>query len=66
MLTKSDPAFHIRDSTTITARAGLKISQRCPENERMWLENAIGYGWIQPVAYVREDELMWIQLKEEN
>lgn len=66
MLTKSDPAFHIVDSFTITNRAGVIISEKCPEEYKKIIMDCIGWGYIQPVAYIREDELMWIQLKEEN
>jgi hypothetical protein len=66
MLTSKDPAFHIVDSMTITNRAGVQIMDNCPDEYKQLLHNAVGYGWIRPVAYMREDELMWIQLKEEN
>jgi hypothetical protein len=65
MLTKNDAAFHIRDSFTITNRAGVRISERCPEEYKKIVMDCIGWNFIEPVAYMREDELMWIQLKEE-
>jgi hypothetical protein len=66
MLTKKDMAFHMRDSFTITHRAGIQISERCPEEWKKIIQDCVGWGFIEPVAYMREEELMWIDLKDTN
>ena len=55
---QSDPRFHIHDKFTAAPRAGFEISQRCPQEYRMIIADCISHGWIQPVAYMTERELL--------
>ena len=54
-----DPKFNIVDGLVMTGRAGIEISQRCPENYRDLIQECIRHGWLKPVAYVRDAELFW-------
>ena len=65
-LKQGDPRFHIQDKFTITARAAIKISRRCPENYQDLIQECIRHGWIEPVAYVTERELLFMGLSNEN
>lgn len=59
-----DPMFYIKGDITISGRAALEISQSCPRDYRLVLSECIDRGWIKPVAYMRDDEYVWEQLKE--
>ena len=52
-----DPNFVINDGFVQTDRAGIEISQRCPENYRSLIQECIQHGWIKPVAHVYGKEL---------
>lgn len=52
------PAFRITDGIVITPRAGFEISSSCPQEYRMVLRECIDRGWIQPVAHMKEQELV--------
>jgi len=60
----SDKMFYIKGHITITPRAGIEISNQCPREYRLILADCIDRGWIKPVAYMRDDEYMWDELKE--
>jgi hypothetical protein len=55
---QSDPRFHIHDKFITAPRAGFEISQRCPENYRDLIAECINHGWLKPVAYMTERELL--------
>ena len=59
---QGDARFHIQDKFTITPRAGFEISQRCPENYRSLIQECIQHGWLKPVAYMTERELIFMGL----
>lgn len=59
-----DRLWNITDGLMIAPRAGFEISQSCPREYRMILDECIARGWIKPVAYMRDDEYMWEELKE--
>ncbi len=53
-----DPKFTIVSGITLAHRAGFEISDRCP-NEYMWIiQKCIENGWIKPVAYMTDREMM--------
>jgi hypothetical protein len=62
---QSDPRFHIYDKFTTTPRAGFEISQRCPENYRDLIAECINHGWLKPVAYMTERELIFMGLSND-
>jgi hypothetical protein len=57
-----DPNFVIRDGLTQANRAGLEISQRCPENYKDLILECIRHGWLKPIAHVTERELIFAGL----
>lgn len=62
---QGDVRFHIQDKFTITPRAGFEISQRCPENYRSLIQECIIHGWLKPVAYMTERELIFMGLSND-
>jgi hypothetical protein len=65
-LTASDPGFYIDVNFVRTGRAGIFISQRCPENYKHLIEECVNHGWIKPVAHVTEKEYLWMNLANDN
>jgi hypothetical protein len=61
-LKPGDPNFVITDGYTQTSRAGIEISQRCPDNYASLIAECINQGWIKPVAHVTERELIFMGL----
>ena len=61
-LRPGDPDFHITDGMMMAARAGIEISQRCPDNYASLIAECINHGWIKPVAHMRESEYVWEKL----
>ena len=57
-----DPNFVISDGLTQAHRAGIEISQRCPENYKDLILECIRHGWLKPVAHVTERELIFMGL----
>jgi len=66
MITMGEKSFKLTDGYMLFNRAGLVVSRNCPDEYKELLTRAMRLGWIQPVAYVRDSELMWDQLQEEN
>jgi len=56
------PNFQIIDKFTITSRAAIEISNRCPENYKHLILECINHGWIKPIAYVTDEEYMVMKL----
>jgi hypothetical protein len=52
------------DGFTLTPRAAIEISQRCPENYRDLILECINHGWVKPVAHMKESEFVWEKLGE--
>ena len=65
-LKQSDPCFRIIDKFTTCGRAGFEISTQCPHEYKLILSECIDRGWIQPVAYMTERELLISGLSNEN
>ena len=62
-LVRGDQGFSVNDGVTIYSRACLEIAESCPEHIRSMIMHAYAEGWIKPVAYVHESELMFDTLK---
>jgi hypothetical protein len=60
----NDDNFVIHDDMIMSPRAGFEISQRCPENYRDIIQECIGHGWLRPVAYMKDSELVWETLQQ--
>ncbi|NBR24000.1 MAG: hypothetical protein EBU08_09570 [Micrococcales bacterium] len=44
------------DGITLIPRAGIEISNNCPDNYFQILQTCINKGWIKPVAHMRDTE----------
>jgi hypothetical protein len=53
------------DGIKLVPRASFEISQRCPENYRDLIAECINHGWLKPVAYLTERELLMSGLARE-
>ena len=60
-----DPNFIIHDGLLQAHRAGIEISQRCPENYKDLILECINHGWLKPVANITEREFIFIGLSNE-
>jgi len=61
-LRPGDPDFHIIDGMIMSSRASIEISQQCPSNYARMVVECINYGWIKPVAQMKESEYVWEKL----
>ena len=50
------------DGVRLVPRAEVVVLEQCPANIRDMVNYAIAKGWIQPVANVRDEELVWEKL----
>jgi hypothetical protein len=53
-----DPGFIINDGFITTPRAGFEISNNCPAEYKSIFITAINAGWLKPVAYMHEREVL--------
>ena len=58
--------FHIIDGIKMVPRAEIVVLEQCPSNMVDMLNYAIAKGWIQPVANVRDEELVWEKLTQKS
>jgi hypothetical protein len=58
-LKRGDENFFMTDGIQMVPRAGMEISQRCPDNYKSLIQECLEHGWLVPVAYVKEKELFW-------
>jgi hypothetical protein len=61
---QNDPKFMLQDGMVTAPRAGFEISQHCPKEYRMIIQECIRYGWLTPVATVRDNELFWEEFQK--
>ena len=61
-----DPHFHIQDKFVTAPRAGFEISERCPAEYQKILYECWGNGWIKPVAYITEREMLFAGLTNDT
>jgi hypothetical protein len=59
-----DPKFHIVDGSVVAPRAGFEISQSCPKEYRIIIQECINYGWLKPVATIKDNELFWEEFQK--
>ena len=55
---QDDARFRIVDKFTTCGRAGFEISKQCPREYGLILAECVNRGWIKPVAYMTERELL--------
>ena len=61
----TDPRFHINDEFTTAPRAGFEISSGCPYNYREIIQECVQRGWLKPVAYMTEREILFMGLSND-
>ena len=61
-LYRGEPGFHIIDGVKMVPRAEIVVLKQCPANIVDMINYAIAKGYIQPVANVRDEELVWEKL----
>lgn len=64
IIRRGDSDFHMVIGAINAPRAGFEIASNCPENYKQLFMQAIEYGWLKPVAYMRESEYIWEKLAE--
>ena len=52
------PGFHIVDGFMTTPRAGFEIGNHCPAQYKQVIAECINNGWLKPVAYMHEREVL--------
>lgn len=63
-LKPNEPGFLLTDGLILAPRAGFEISNRCPKEYKMILQECLQYGWIKPIATVYDHEIFWNTLRE--
>ena len=61
---QGDPNWHIIDGVYIAPRAGFEISLNCPKEYGKIINECIKYGWLKPVAIVKDHELFWEEFQK--
>lgn len=61
-----DNWFFTTDDIVLVPRAGFEINERCPREYKMIISECLNNGWLKPVAYIKESELMFDILTEGN
>jgi len=59
---QTDPDFRMVDGLTLVPRAGFYIVPECPAGYKQVIAECMSNGWLQPVAHVRDYELMMDRL----
>ena len=63
-LIPTDVDFRFRpDAITVVSRAGIEIAKDCPANIVRHIEWAVAMGYVKPVAYIPDRELIWEKLQ---
>lgn len=65
IIRQNDPKFDICDGYTVTPRAGFEISPGCPAEYKQILAECINNGWVKPVAYMTEREILFMGLSND-
>jgi len=59
---QGDRHFMIEDGLMMAQRAGIEISNDCPDRYRELIVSAYNKGWIKPFANVTESEMLFLGL----
>ena len=62
----NDRRFLIDDGLITSPRAGFEINEKCPAAYQKILMECWGNGWIIPVAYMTEREMIFMGLNDGN
>ena len=63
---KDNPNFLIKSGLYLSPRAGFEIEEKCPKEYRMIISECISRGWLKPVAYMQEKELIFTGLANDT
>ena len=65
-LRPGDTSFRLNDHVSVTDRASIELTGRCPQTYVNLIAMAIEQNWIQPVAAVPRTDptLIWETLKQ--
>ena len=66
IIRQDDPRFDISDGFVTSPRAGFEIAYGCPLEYKIVLQECINNGWLKPVAYMTEREMIFNGLGENN
>lgn len=61
-LYRGQNGFSMTDGVKLVPRAEIEILEQCPWQVRDQINFAIAKGWLQVVANVRDEELVWEKL----
>lgn len=59
---RGQDGFNMIDGVKIVPRAEIEILAQCPASIRDTVAFAIAKGYVQPVANLRDEELVWDKL----
>jgi hypothetical protein len=59
---RGDPDFLIQGKFTISPRASIQVSNKCPREYAMIIQTCLERGWVQPIATITERERMFMGL----
>jgi len=63
-LRPGDPDFVMSSGILMAPRAGLEISNNCPDRYASVIAECINQGWLKPVAHMRDSEYTWELLQK--
>lgn len=58
-----DPEFIFKAGVASFTRAGFEVSKDCPKEYSQIILDCVKYGWIRPVAYMKQSEYVWETLQ---
>jgi hypothetical protein len=64
-INRGDPNFFIQGEFTISPRASIQVSNKCPREYAMIMQTCLERGWIQPIATITERERIFMGLLNE-
>lgn len=61
---QGDPKFMLSDGVVVCPRAGFEINRQCPDEYKRIISECIFRGWLAPIAYLTDRELVFLGLAE--
>lgn len=61
---QDEPGFYIHNGITVASRAGIEYTSSCPAYVQQTINMAVARGYIQLVAHVKDNELVWENLSQ--
>lgn len=60
---KGDKKWLLHDGLALAPRAAFEISNRCPQEYSLIIQECIRNEWLNPVAHIKDHELFWEELQ---